>query len=258
MAELETRIGARLLQRTTRKVGLTPTGENLLARAPAVLDELDDLLSAVSEDSKGLSGLMRIAAPLTFGEIYIKDLVQRFSVLNPDLEIDLRLNDATVDLARDGFDLAFRVGTPDNSSYKVRKLGVIKDCVVASPDYLSENPAPATPEDLTNHICIVDTNRPNPTRWEFFDGKKEFAVTTTRQLMVNSARVTRDWAVKGCGIALCPDFVLTREIAEGHLVPLLKKYTTRTYPFNAIYLEGKVLPRRVRALIDFALEDNQH
>ena len=256
VAELETRIGARLLQRTTRKVGLTPAGEILLARVPAVLEEIDDLLNVISEDSKGLSGPIRIAAPVTFGEIYIKGLLSRFSRLHPEVEIDLRLNDANVDLARDGIDLAFRIGTPENMSYKVRKLGVVKDCVVASPSYLSKNIAPKTPRDLINHVCIADTNRSNPTRWVFYKGNKELVINTSRRFLVNSARVSRDWATEGCGIALCPDFVLAREIADGQLVKLLEKYSTRTYPFNAIYLEGRVLPHRVRALIDFAVEDN--
>lgn len=159
--------------------------------------------------------------------------------------------------ARDGIDLAFRIGAPENASYKVRKLGVIKDCVVASPSYLSENPTPKTPQDLANHICINDTNRSHPTRWVFTKANEEIVINTGRRFLVNSARVSRDWAIEGCGISLCPDFVLTSKIAEGHLVKLLEKYGTCTYPFNAIYLEGNVLPSRVRALIDFAVEYNK-
>lgn len=255
VAELETRIGARLLQRTTRKVGLTPTGQDLLNRAPALLDEFDDMLDAVSEESKGLSGHLRISAPVTFGEIYIKDLLNRFATLHPELIIDLRLNDANVDLATDGFDLAFRIGTSEVSSLKVRKLGEIKSYIVASPEYLLKNTAPATPQDLCNHVCIADTNHRDPTRWAFLKENQEIVITIPRRFMVNSARVARDWAVAGCGIAYCPDFVLAQEITEGRLVPLLEDYHSETHPFCAIYLAGKVLPRKVRALIDFAVED---
>lgn len=258
VAELETRIGARLLQRTTRKVGLTPTGQDLLARAPALLDDLDDMLGAVSEEAKGLSGLLRISAPVTFGEIYIKDLLSRFVALHPELAIDLRLNDAYVDLATDGFDLAFRIGTPEVSSLKVRRLGVIRSHVVASPDYLSKHAAPRTPQELSDHVCIVDTNRPDATGWVFLDGTEEIVIPIPRRLMVNSARVARDWAVAGCGIAFCPDFVLARDIDEGRLIPLLEDYDKHTHPFSAIYLAGNVLPRKVRALIDFALDDTRH
>lgn len=123
VAQLEERIGAQLLQRTTRKVGLTPTGQALLARAPTLLDELDDLLGAISEESKGLTGVLRVSAPLTFGEIYITGLLSRFSALHPQLSIDLRLSDSYVDLATEGIDLAFRIGLPDTATLKVRKLG---------------------------------------------------------------------------------------------------------------------------------------
>lgn len=255
VAELETRIGARLLQRTTRKVGLTPTGQDLLARAPALLDELDDMLGSATEETKGFSGLLRISAPVTFGEIYIKDLLSRFVTLHPELTVDLRLNDAHVDLAAEGFDLAFRIGTPVVSSLKVRRLGMVRSHVVASPDYLSKHTAPRTPQELNDHACIIDTNRPDATGWAFLDGTKEIVIPIQRRLMVNSARVARDWAIAGCGIAFCPDFVLARDIDEGHLVPLLEDYDKHTQPFNAIYLAGNVLPRKVRALIDFALEN---
>ncbi|GLO80031.1 hypothetical protein MACH23_34520 [Sulfitobacter pontiacus] len=113
VAELEARLGARLLQRTTRKVGLTPAGEDLLARAPAVLDELDALLGAVSEGSRGLSGIIRVSAPVTFGEVYVAGMLARFAEAHPDLTFDLRLDDRYVDLAADGIDLAFRMGVSE-------------------------------------------------------------------------------------------------------------------------------------------------
>ena len=100
--EAAERLGARLLQRTTRKVGLTPTGQEILARAPTLLEELEDLLSTVSAESKGLTSLLRIAAPVTFGEMYISEMLSRFASYHPELSIDLRLNDTHVDLATDG------------------------------------------------------------------------------------------------------------------------------------------------------------
>jgi len=253
VAELENRIGARLLQRTTRKVGVTPAGLELLARAPALLAELDDMLGMVAKESRGLSGLLRISAPVTFGEIYIKDLLSCFVARYPEIAIDLRLDDAYVDLAADGFDLAFRIGTSRNSSLKVRKLGTITSRVVASPDYVSKNGAPESPQDLLNHVCIMDTNRRDPS-WIFVNGEDQIIINPSRHFMVNSARVARDWAINGCGIALCPDFVLARAIADGRLVPLLESYGKETHSYNVIYLEGNILPHKVRALIDFALE----
>jgi DNA-binding transcriptional LysR family regulator len=254
VAELEKRIGARLLQRTTRRVGISPAGMDLLARAPALLDELDDMLGMVSEESRGLAGLLRISAPVTFGEIYIQNLISRFIRHHPEIDIDLRLDDAYVDLATAGFDLAFRIGTPQNSSLKVRKLGTITSRLVASPEYLAREGTPENPHDLLEHVCILDTNRQDP-RWVFLDDGKEIIINPKRHFMVNSARIARDWAIDGYGITLCPEFVLIRDISSKRLVPLLENYGKKIHPFNVIYLEGNILPRKVRALIDFALED---
>lgn len=258
VAQLESRIGARLLQRTTRKVGLTPTGRDLLARAPGLLDELDELLGAVTEESKGLSGMLRISAPVTFGEIYIKDLISRFVAKHPEISIDLRLSDTHVDLASKGFDLAFRIGTPDVASLKVRKLGVIRSHIVASPDYLANNKTPVMPQDLHEHVCIIDSNRANEADWEFESNDEKALVSVQRRLMVNNARVARDWAVAGCGIMFGPSFILDEDIREGRLLPLLDGYRTETHPLSVVYLAGNVVARKVRALIDFAVEDTQN
>ena len=255
VAELEARIGARLLQRTTRKVGLTPVGEDLLARAPALLDELDDLIGSVREESKGLSGLVRISAPVSFGEIYVGDMVRRFVGLHPQMNVDLRLSDAYVDLARDGIDLAFRIGTPSVSSLKMRKLGDMSSTLVASPDYIKKHGEPSTPQDLLDHICMVDSNRRDPTRWVFVKEGEHVEVVLKRRFVVNSAKVARDWAVAGDAIAYCPRFIVADDLAEGRLAPLLRSYQGLSAPLSAVYLDGTVLPRKVRALIDFALED---
>ena len=255
VAELEARIGARLLQRTTRKVGLTPVGEDLLARAPALLDELDDLIGSVREESKGLSGLVRISAPVSFGEIYVGDMVRRFVGLHPQMNVDLRLSDAYVDLARDGIDLAFRIGTPSVSSLKMRKLGDMSSTLVASPDYIEKHGEPSTPQDLLDHICMVDSNRRDPTRWVFVKEGEQVEVVLKRRFVVNSAKVARDWAVAGDAIAYCPRFIVADDLSEGRLVPLLRSYQGLSAPLSAVYLDGTVLPRKVRALIDFALED---
>lgn len=255
VAELEGRLGVRLLQRTTRRVGLTAAGETLLARAPALLDDLDALLADVSEDTRGFSGTLRISAPVTFGERYVKDLLARFAAPHPGLTIDLRLNDAYADLASEGIDLAFRIGEAPVSALRQRKLGVIRSVPVASPGYLAAHPAPQLPEDLRHHACIVDTNRRDPARWVFRQAEGPVVVTVPTRFMVNSAQVARDLAVDGHGIAYCPAFVLGDDVASGRLVPLLPDWESPCHPVSAVYLEGRTLPRKIRALIDFALAD---
>ncbi|MBW8640538.1 LysR family transcriptional regulator [Hoeflea sp. WL0058] len=255
VAELEARLGARLLQRTTRRVGLTPAGEELLARAPAVLDDLDDLLAGVADSSRGFSGVIRISAPVTFGEIYVSGMLARFGERNPALSFDLRLNDRYADLASEGIDLAIRIGQSEMLSLKARKLGEFHSMLVASPAYVASHGAPTTPDDLQAHACILDSNRRSLRRWTFHRGDDKHTVNVEGQFQVNSARVAVDLAIDGLGIAYAPRFALYDALAKGRLVPLLAEYTGATGPVSAVYLEGRTLPRKIRALIDFAQED---
>ncbi|WP_370314106.1 LysR family transcriptional regulator [Sagittula sp.] len=257
VAELEGRLGVRLFQRTTRKVGLTPAGEDLLARAPALLDDLDALLAEVSDSSRGFTGVIRISAPVTFGEVYVADMLARFAARNPELTFDLRLHDGFVDLASEGIDLAFRVGQSDMRSLKSRKLGEMRSVVAASPDYIAAQGAPASPDDLRHHACILDTNRRTPRRWVFLKTGREQAVDVQGRLHVNSARAAVELAAAGLGICYVPRFAVTEAMAAGRLVPVMEGYDGSAIQVSAVYLEGRSLPRKIRALIDFAVEDSR-
>lgn len=255
VAELEARLGVRLLQRTTRKVGLTPAGEDMLARAPALLDELDALIGEVAEGSRGFAGVIRVSASVTFGEIWVAGMLERFGRANPALSFDLRLNDRHVDLAAEGIDVAFRLGLIETQSLKARKLGSFRSVLVASPDYLARRGHPQKPEDLAGHDCIIDTNRRTPRRWNLGRDGTASMITVQGRFQVNSARAAVELALQGQGIAYAPRFALTEALAEGRVVPLLADQPGETSPLSAVYLEGRVLPRKVRALIDFAAED---
>lgn len=255
VAELEAQLGVRLFQRTTRKVGLTPAGEDLLARAPALLEDLDGLLADVAEGSRGFTGVIRIAAPVTFGEIYVGAMLGRFALHNPELTFDLRLNDRQADLATEGIDLAFRIGRSEMLSLKARKLGEFQSVLVASPAYIAARGAPETPEALEAHSCIVDTNRRRPRQWMFRHGTAEHVVNVEGRFHVNSARAAVELAVASLGIAYVPRFAMCDALASGSVVPVMQTYLGEAAPISAVYLEGRTLPRKVRALIDFALAD---
>ena len=255
VAGLEARLGVRLFQRTTRRVGLTPAGEDLLARAPVLLNDLDALLSDVAESSQGYSGVIRVSAPLTFGEIHVAEMLGRFARLNPDLKLDLRLSDRYVDLASEGIDVAFRLGTSEMLSLKALKLGTFQTVVVASPAYLEANGTPRAPDELMQHDCIVDTNRRVPRRWAFVRDGQEITVNVDGKLRVNSARAAAGLAADGLGIANAPRFAVREQLACGGLVRLMEDYEGEGSPLSAVYLEGRALPRKVRALIDFAAQD---
>lgn len=255
VAGLEARLGVRLFQRTTRKVGLTPAGQDLLARAPTVLDDLDDLLGNVSEGRRGFSGMIRVSAPVTFGETYIAGMLGRFGAQHPGLTLDLRFSDRYADLAAEGIDLAFRIGASAALSVKTRKLGDLPMAVAASPAYLAQHGAPDHPRDLDRHACIIDTNSRSARRWVFGKGTAEEAVQVNGRFLVNSARAAGELAAAGLGVVCAPRFALAEALAAGRLVALLEGFALEPNPISAVYLEGRNLPRKVRSLIDFAVVD---
>ncbi len=255
VAELEARLAVRLFQRTTRRVGLTPAGENLLARAPALLEELDALLSDMTEGPQGLSGTLRVSSPRDFGDAYVMPMLGRFALAHPGLSLDVRFDDHYVDLARDGIDLAFRIGRFDLATLKVRRLGTLHSVLVASPRYVVGHGAPEDPADLADHACIIDTNRRDPRRWVFRKGAGVRPVIVQGRFQVNSARAAASLAAQGLGIAYVPRFVLGDSIERGVLRPLLTDHAGEGAPLGAVYLEGRTVPRKIRAVIDFAVQD---
>ncbi len=252
LGQLEDRLGVRLLQRTTRRLGMTVAGGKLYARLPHWLDELDEIRSDLKESGSGLSGTLRVSAPLTFGELRIQQMLRRFQSGHGDLVIDLRLSDRYVDLAAEGIDLAIRIGNLASSALIARRLGQTAMVVVAAPAYLERHGAPKTPQDLIRHACIRDTNLRSPDGgWPLAQDGAPIRVPVRGHYLVNSARTACDLCLAGEGIALCPDYVVGEDLAAGRLTQLLKDHQPAPLAIHAVYLDGRRMPRRVRAFLDF-------
>lgn len=254
MAELEARMGTQLLHRTTRRLGLTPAGERLMAQAPAWLGQLDEMTADMRDAQRGLSGTIRVSAAVTHGELVVAPLLQRFRTGHPDLVIDLRLSDRFVDLAAGGIDLALRIGRLDDSALIARKLGAMSLVLVAAPGYLDERGSPRVPDDLIRHACIRDTNMRGDGAWTLFDNGREHRLRVSGHFLVNSARAARDLAMQGEGIAFCPDYVVRDGLAAGQLVRVLPHAHGPRLDIHAVHLPQRRLPRRSRALLDFLLD----
>ena len=257
VAMLEERVGVRLLQRTTRRVGTTPEGEELLRRAPALLDDMDDMLAGITEGARDLTGSLRISAPVTFGQTHVQALLRSFAMAHPGLTIDLRLDDHYVDLAAQGVDVAFRIGSSAQRLLVQRKIGVVSSLLIASQDYIARRGMPLHPLDLLRHDCIADTNRADPAHWVLSRAGETTEVPLRPRFMVNSAQVALDLARAGLGIAFCPDFVIGGDPAELGLVQLLPDYESSDSPISMVWLEGRVMPRKVRSLIDHVVSETR-
>jgi DNA-binding transcriptional LysR family regulator len=251
VAELEKRLGARLLNRTTRSLSLTDAGQRYLGRCKQLLSEIDSLEDSVNADETRLRGTLRITAPSTFGELYVVPAAAEFTRLHSEITVDLRLNDRFVDIVTEGFDLGIRIGHLADSSLVAKKLGVTNIWVVGEPSFILNHGEPQSPSDLQRFNCVRDTNFRSGSTWHFIlDGApQDIAVNGT--MLVNSARSGRDVALAGLALAYCPDYVVKEDVKAGRLQRLMENVPTLELPIHAIYSNSRHMPARVRVFLDF-------
>ena len=254
VARLEDRLGVRLMNRTTRRLSLTEAGQAYHARCQQLLDDLDELESAVQQGQATPRGTLTITAPQTFGEMYLTDLVAAFLEEQPDLSVNLTLTDRFVDLVDEGFDLAIRIGALEDSSLIARRLAANRIVTCAAPSYLARAGTPARPEDLKNHACIIDTNVRTPTRWPFEVDGARTAITVAGRFSVNSSRAVHDLVLQGAGIGLCPAYSVGPDIAAGRLTAILESFQALDVAVYAVYPHRRHLSGRVRAFIDHMVD----
>ncbi|MGH8147497.1 MAG: LysR substrate-binding domain-containing protein [Rhodanobacteraceae bacterium] len=256
---LESRLGAQLMVRTTRSQKLTESGAAFYERSLAVLAELDAAEEAVSDVGGTLRGRLRIAAPLTFGMLYVAPALLEFMDRHPDLLIDADFDDRRVDLVRDGFDMAIRVGVLPDSSLRARRLTRVRLVVCASPDYLEKFGLPRTPDDLEHHHCIRYSRVSNINVWHYRDGdKKTGQVHVPVRVLSTSGGFIRESAIAGVGLILVPTFGVGDALAAGSLVTVLDDYEwyegAPDLNVFAVFPPGQYLSRRVRVFTDFIAE----
>jgi DNA-binding transcriptional LysR family regulator len=251
IAELENRVGARLLNRTTRRLSLTAAGELYFSRATALLEDLEAIDVAVRSERASLTGTVRLAAPATFGELYVVPLLRELRSREPGLTIDLRLSDRYVDLVHEGFDLAIRIGNLTDSRLLSRRFSRTELWVVAAPSYLDAKDRPLVPDDLARHHCLRDTNFRGGASWPFLYGDEMRRVSVAGNWLVDSARAMRDLAVAGDGIALCPDYMVAADLSHGRLERVLAEYPSGTLDINGVFLASRHMPAKTRALLDY-------
>lgn len=255
VAELEQRLGARLLQRTTRRLSLTDDGQLFLARAKDMLAAVDEAESEIRSRSGEPSGRLRINAPLTFGVLHLAPLWGRFAQAYPKVSLDIELSDRVVDLVEEGYDLAVRITNLPNSQLVSRQLASTRMVACASPQYLAEHGTPAQPAELAQHNVISYSYWSAGNEWTFHaaDGT-EVVVRTRARIHANNGDTCRAAALDHQGIILQPDFLVAEDLRRGDLVELMPAYRAMTLGIHAVYPSRKHLPIKTRRLIDFLVE----
>lgn len=254
VSELETRLGARLLHRTTRSLGLTEIGRAYYERAQQILADFDGLEEQIRSHSGSPRGMLKLTAPQALGELVIMDLVTAFRRQHPAVTLDVLLADRVVDLVAEGFDVALRVVAMNDSSLIARKLCDARLMLCAAPSYLERRGRPKSLEDLADHHCVVDTNIRWRESWRFMRDGEPISVKVRPALSVNSASAVRDALIAGIGIGLAPEFAVAKDVRAGRLVSLFEDQAIPPYGVYLVYPHRNHLSAKVRAFLDFSVD----
>jgi DNA-binding transcriptional LysR family regulator len=254
VGELETRLGVRLLHRTTRRLSLTEDGERFYARSRELLAGLEEAEAELHSRSGAARGLLRINAPVTFGIRHLAPLWGAFRDLHPQVQLEVTLSDRTVDLVEEGFDMAIRIAALPSSTLVCRQLARTRIMLCAAPGYLAAHGTPRVPADLASHTVIAYSYRSGGDEWQFDGPDGRVSVRTRPSAHTNSGDTCRAMALADQGVILQPGFLVADDVAAGTLVELMPAYRSVTLGIYALYPTRKFVPPKVRALVDFLAE----
>lgn len=251
--ELEHLLGARLLDRTTRKVHPTEAGLAYFARCSAVLAEIEEAENQIAGLHEAPRGLLRVNAPMSFGIAYLGDAIADFLSDYAELRIELVLNDRRIDPIDEGFDVTVRVGELADSSLIARRIATTRLALVASPKYLDRHGTPESVEELAKHNVLAYGHATLRDRLQLHRGSEMVSVAIASNLCANNGDVLRDAACSGLGIAWLPTLISGPRIKDGSLKIILPDYAQADTPIHALYAPNRYLAAKTRLFIDFLL-----
>jgi DNA-binding transcriptional LysR family regulator len=249
--ELEQILGARLLDRTTRRVSATEAGLAYYARCIDILAAIEETELQVSRLHDEPRGVLKINAPVSFGLLHLGSAIAGFMAAYPELKIELTLNDRFIDPIEEGVDVTIRIASLADSSLIARKLAPARLVLVAAPDYIRRRGSPAKPEDLAGHRCLTYGHTTMLQRWHLMAGDTEVAVPVTSWLCSNNGDVLRAAALAGQGLTMLPTFLVGPDIEAGRLQIVLPAAHPRALGVYALYAPNRYLAAKTRVLIDF-------
>ncbi len=251
VSQLESRLGASLLVRTTRSIRLTDAGQKFYDECSRILMEIEEAEKQLEPHQQSAAGTVRISAPVEVGTHLLPEIMTELSEKYPQIQIQLDLSDRYVDLFREGFDLALRAGDLKDSSYKVKKLGLSFFALFASPTYLNKYGIPKNPKEVCEHRCIVFSPEFRELPWIVANKGKKEKIIVTSKLHVNSLSMAKNLAMAGAGICYVPNHLVTSCLANQELVPVLPDWVGDAKPYYLVFPPVKILPLRTRLVLDF-------
>ena len=254
IAALEDRLGAKLLNRTTRRLSLTEVGQAYYERCRRIVEEAEEAELAVTQLQAEPRGTLRVNAPVSFGTMHLARLLPDFMARYPDLSIDMDLNDRRVDLIEEGLDMAIRVGELGDSTLVARRLAPCRFTTVASPEYWAKHGRPQHPRDLVDHDCLVYKLRDRPGEMTFEGPDGPIDVATRGSLQSNNGEFLLAAVMAGRGVSICPTFFCGVQVSDGRLERVLEDYMRYEVAVYAVWPQSRHLSAKVRAFVDFLAE----
>lgn len=257
VSALEQALGARLLNRTTRRLSMTEAGSVFYEHCARMVAEARQGAEAVARLNDAPRGNLRITAPITFGSHQIARVLPDFFERYPEIQVQMELSDRQVDLAEEAFDLAIRLTGQPPENLAARRLTSARRIACATPDYWAKNGKPATPSDLYRHNCIIYEPNPNFNRWYFQGPDGLETVSVSGNFRVNNTEAMLEAALAGAGVVMLTSFASERHIASGELEPVLQDYVSPETDVYVLYLPTRYLSTKARVFIDFLVERYQ-
>jgi DNA-binding transcriptional LysR family regulator len=254
VAQLEERLGARLILRSTRGLTMTDAGQRFYEHAKLAIREADEAEQLVRDASESLSGGLRVSAAVTFACLHVLPALNDLMSRHPKLEIDLRLDDRNIDLLEEGLDVALRLGTLADSTMTARRIGRSPRLVVGTPEYFARAGMPTTPADLSQHQAIIYSQRGGGESWTFSKNGDEQDVTVSGRMRVSAAEGMRTAVLSGMGLAVASRWMFSPELASGKVKAVLTDWTLPALDLWAVFPSGRLVTARARAFVEFVEE----
>lgn len=252
--QLEKHLGARLLNRTTRRVSLTETGRIYYERCKLILNDIEEMEGIAGEQTSSPHGTLTLSAPTSFGILQLQKVIPEYIKRYPNVKISLSLADRFIDVVSEGFDVGIRIAKLENSSLIARKIAPCKQVFCASPEYLNKKGTPKVPIDLALHPCLVYSNDLKPDTWVLHGPEGIESIKVSGPVCADNGDVLKEAAVAGLGVTLLPTFIVGADIKSGSLQQILSDYHPPEISVYAVFPSHRYLSAKVRTFVDFLSE----